>query len=60
MGWRVYFGSGRATCGICDKVIREDQLQVNVVARGGPYTVQRNVHLDCLVGLGDDAVAKRG
>lgn len=60
MSWNVAFGSGRATCRICDKTIKKDELQVKVTAGGGYNTVERSVHLECLNRLGDDAVAKRG
>ena len=60
MSWNVGFGSGRATCRICNKIIKGDELQVKVTAGGGYNTIERSVHLDCLVALGDDAVVKRG
>jgi len=60
MSWSVYFGSGRAKCRICNKIIKKKELQVNVEIGSGYNRMVRNVHLECLVKLGDNAVAERG
>ena len=54
----VYFGSGRAECLICHKIIKSNKLQINFTKRLGVHSVSGNAHYDCITDKGNEVIEK--